>query len=530
MNTTTNTSTSTPMNITIFDTTLRDGEQSPGASMDLHEKLEVARMLATLGVDVIEAGFPVISPGDFDAVRQIAESVRGTSVCALARCKLQDVQAAWDAIKNAEKPRLHVFLATSEIHRKFKLRMTTQEILQHTEGYIRMAAKLCGERGDVEFSAEDASRTEPEFLCEVIETAIRAGARTVNIPDTVGYAVPTQYAGLIRYLMTNVPNIHDAIVSVHCHNDLGVAVANSLAAIEVGARQVECTLNGIGERAGNCALEELVMMLNVRRDYYNVATRICTEKLVPASTLLAGITGLEVPRNKAIVGRNAFAHEAGIHQDGVLKNPTTYEIMRPEQVGFQQTDLVLGKHSGRAALLRKAEKLGYELNEAQQNRLFEVFKTLADRKKEVYDADIHSLIQRSVLQEKAANHWELVRYSCESGSNIKPNVMLELRRGDTVSTTSEVREGDGPIDGIFNAICQMCKCEMTCRDYRVHSVTVGHDAQGEVNVTVEHNGSEFRGRGVSTDCVEASILAFLDAVNRILAGTPTSSAHVLPRS
>ena len=498
--------------ITIFDTTLRDGEQSPGASMNLHEKLEVAHMLAALGVDVIEAGFPVISPGDFEAVQKIAQSVRGTSVCALARCKIQDIQAAWEAIREAEKPRIHIFLATSEIHRKYKLRMTKADILQHTEGYIRMAAKLCG---DVEFSAEDASRTEPEFLRDVVETAIRAGARTINIPDTVGYAVPEQFAGRIRFLKENVPNIDQAVLSVHCHNDLGMATANTLAAIQAGARQIECTLNGLGERAGNCALEEITMALKTRGDVYGVATRILTEKLVPASSLVASVTGLEVPRNKAIVGRNAFAHEAGIHQDGVLKNPTTYEIMRPEQVGFVRTDLVLGKHSGRAALMRKAEELGYTLTDTQRDTLFEAFKRLADRKKEVYDADIRSLIQRAVLRKTDGSQWELLHYECESGTSAKPLVTLTLRRGEQEITASGKQEGDGPIDGIFNAICQMTGRDMACREYRVHSVTVGHDAQGEVNVRVEYGGTEYHGSSVSTDCIEASILAFLDAANRI---------------
>ncbi|MDO4570779.1 MAG: 2-isopropylmalate synthase [Planctomycetia bacterium] len=499
--------------IVIFDTTLRDGEQSPGASMNIQEKLKVAQMLSELGVDVIEAGFPVVSPGDFESVQKIARSVRGSAVCALARCKPNDINAAWEALKDAERPRIHVFLATSEIHRRFKLRMTQEDVLMHTEGYVRMAAALCG---DVEFSAEDASRTEPDFLCRVVEMAIKAGAKTINIPDTVGYAVPTQFADVIRTLRGNVPNIDRAVLSVHCHNDLGMALANTLAAVEAGAGQVECTINGIGERAGNCALEEIAMALNTRRDYYRAGTRIVTEKLVPASCLVAGVTGLEVPRNKAIVGRNAFAHESGIHQDGMLKNPTTYEIMRPETVGFVKTDLVLGKHSGRAALSAKVTQLGYTLTQEQTNALFEEFKTLTDRKKEVYDADIRSLIQHVLLSEERVG-WELVSYVCQSGTERKPLVSLRLRRGDFAVEANDVTEGDGPIDSLFVAICRLTGLNLQCREYRVHSVTIGHDAQGEVNVAVEFNNSEYRGRAVSTDCVEASILAFLDAVNRIAA-------------
>ncbi|MDO5113601.1 MAG: 2-isopropylmalate synthase [Planctomycetia bacterium] len=501
--------------IVIFDTTLRDGEQSPGASMNIQEKVEVAQMLSSLGVDVIEAGFPVVSPGDFESVQRIARTVKGTSVCALARCKPQDIQSAWEAIREAENPRIHVFLATSEIHRRFKLRMTQEEILMHTEGYVRMASQLCP---NVEFSAEDASRTEMDFLCKVVEMAIRAGAKTINIPDTVGYAVPNQFAEIIRELKRSVPNIEEAVLSVHCHNDLGLAMANTLAAIEAGAGQVECTINGIGERAGNCALEEIVMALNTRRDYYHAMTRIITERLVPASCLVAGITGLEVPRNKAIVGRNAFAHESGIHQDGMLKNPTTYEIMRPEHVGFVKTNLVLGKHSGRAALSSKVAALGYSLDENQMNTLFEAFKALTDRKKEIYDADIRSLIQQVLLTAETVR-WTLESYECRSGSHQKPFVSMKLRHGDSVLETSGDSSGDGPIDGIFIAIGHLTGHDLKCREYRVHSVSVGHDAQGEVNVAVDYQGVEYRGRGVSTDCVEASILAFLDAVNRIQEST-----------
>lgn len=500
--------------IVIFDTTLRDGEQSPGASMNIQEKLEVAQMLSSLGVDVIEAGFPVVSPGDFESVQKIANVVKGSSVCALARCKDRDIEAAWDAIKNAEKPRIHVFLATSPIHREFKLRMTKEQILENIDHYVRKAAALCP---DIEFSAEDASRTEIDFLCQAVETAIRAGARTVNIPDTVGYAIPVQFADYIRALKTNAPNIEDAIISVHCHNDLGLAMANSLAAVEAGAGQVECTINGLGERAGNCALEEITMALNTRRDYFKASTGIITRRLVPASCLVAGITGLEVPRNKAIVGRNAFAHESGIHQDGMLKNSQTYEIMRPEDVGFQKTDLVLGKHSGRAALNDKATTLGYSLTPDQLNKLFEEFKVLTDRKKEIYDADIRSLVQHVLLKEVTNVSWKLESYSSTSGTGKKPVTSIKLRRGDfVVETQSETTTGDGPIDGIFLAISQLTGLTLTCKEYRVHSVTMGHDAQGKVDVSICFRDQEYRGQGISTDCIEASIMAFLDAVNRIV--------------
>lgn len=500
--------------IVIFDTTLRDGEQSPGASMNIPEKLEVAQMLSSLGVDVIEAGFPVVSPGDFESVHKIAQVVKGSSVCALARCKDRDIEAAWDAIKNAENPRIHVFLATSPIHREYKLRMTKEQVLENTDHFVRKAAALTS---NIEFSAEDASRTEIDFLCQVIEVAINAGATTVNIPDTVGYAIPAQFAEYIRTLKTTVPNIEKAVISVHCHNDLGLAMANSLAAVEAGAGQVECTINGLGERAGNCSLEEITMALNTRRDAFHASTGIVTRRLVPASQLVSGITGLEVPRNKAIVGRNAFAHESGIHQDGMLKNCMTYEIMRPEDVGFQKTDLVLGKHSGRAALNDKVNQLGYTLTPEQLNKLFEEFKVLTDRKKEIYDADIQSLVQRVLVKETTKSSWKLESYSSASGTGKKPVTSIKLSHGDfVVETNSETTTGDGPIDGIFLAICQLTGLALTCKEYRVHSVTVGHDAQGKVDVTISFKDLEYRGQGLSTDSIEASILAFLDAVNRIV--------------
>ncbi len=495
--------------IRIFDTTLRDGEQSPGASMNLAEKLEIAQALADLGVDIIEAGFPIASPGDFEAVRETAANIRGSTICGLCRCNDADIDRAWEALKLAEKARIHVFLATSAIHREFKLKMDKEEVIRRAVAGVRRAGGYCP---DVEFSTEDAARTEPDFLCQVVEAAISAGATTVNIPDTVGYATPAHMASVIRNLINRVPNIDRAVVSMHCHNDLGLAVANSLAGIEAGAGQIECTINGIGERAGNCSLEEVVMALRVRNDYYHADTRINSRRLVPVSRLVSSITGLQVQRNKAVVGRNAFAHEAGIHQDGMLKEPTTYEIMRPETVGFTKTDLVLGKHSGRAALADRATALGYHLTPEQLQTVFERFKALADRKKEIYDGDIAALCE--MKGSDLPDSWQFVSYTLAIGSGSKPTVGLTLRHGDE-EVHEEMTCGDGPIDAIFLAIERITGIEVACRDFRVQAVTVGKDAQGEVNVEVEYDGQIYRGRSVSTDSVEASAKAFLNAINRI---------------
>lgn len=380
----------TKRKIKIFDTTLRDGEQSPGASMNREEKMQIAQALVDLGVDVIEAGFPIASPGDFESVQEIANTFSGPEICGLARSADQDIDRAWEALKGNSNPRIHVFLATSAIHREFKLKMTSDEIVDQAVASVKRAK---GYLDNVEFSPEDAARTEIDFLCRVVEAVIDAGATTVNIPDTVGYATPTQMGSVIQSLMNRVPNVDKATISVHCHDDLGLAVANSLAAVENGAGQIECTINGIGERAGNCALEEVVMAMRTRGDYYDCDTNVNSKMLVPVSNLLSDITGMHVQRNKAIVGRNAFAHEAGIHQDGMLKERTTYEIMRPEDVGFEKTDLVLGKHSGRAALADKAEKLGFSLNDGQLKTVFSEFKKLADKNKEVTDEDIERLVR-----------------------------------------------------------------------------------------------------------------------------------------
>jgi 2-isopropylmalate synthase len=501
-----------PRPIRIFDTTLRDGEQSPGASMNRTEKLEVAQALEKLGVDVIEAGFPIASPGDFESVRDIASVITEATVCGLARCNDGDIDQAAEAIKPARRGRIHVFLATSAIHREFKLRMTQEEIIARAVAGVTRARNLCD---DIEFSPEDAARTEIDFLCRVVEAAIAAGATTVNIPDTVGYATPAHMYRVFASLRDRVPNIDKAVMSAHCHDDLGLAVANSLAAVEAGAGQIECTINGLGERAGNCALEEVVMALRTRADHYGCSTRIDTKRLVPMSRLVANVTGIRVPRNKAIVGRNAFAHESGIHQDGMLKERSTYEIMRPEDVGLEKTDLVLGKHSGRAALADRARALGYELDADQLRAVFDQFKLLADRKKEIYDGDIAALCEQrfSTLPEQYS--YEGYTISCEAGST--PTVTLRvLHAGEQKSVT--ITAGDGPIDAIFLAIEKLTGVTTVCRDFRVQAVTVGKDAQGEVTVELEYDGQVQRGRGVSTDSLEAAAKAFLAAVNRLSLG------------
>ncbi|MBX3412220.1 MAG: 2-isopropylmalate synthase [Pirellulales bacterium] len=500
-----------PRSIRIFDTTLRDGEQSPGASMNIQEKLEIAQALVDLGVDIIEAGFPIASIGDFEAVQEIARTIRGSTICGLARCNEADIDRAWEALRDAERARIHVFLATSAIHREFKLKMDKEEILRRAVAGVERAVGYCD---DIEFSPEDASRTELSFLCEVVEAAIAAGATTINIPDTVGYATPAHMATIMRTLRERVTNIDRAVISVHCHNDLGLAVANSLAALEAGAGQVECTINGIGERAGNCSLEEVVMALRTRHDAYQCQTAIQTKRLVPTSRLVSKITGLQVQRNKAIVGRNAFAHEAGIHQDGMLKEPRTYEIMRPEDVGFAKTDLVLGKHSGRAALADRCATLGYHLSPEQLQTVFEQFKDLADRKKVIYDSDISALCDQQIRE--APESWSFVGYDLAAGAGKTPTVTLKLRHGEE-EKSQLVSDGDGPIDAVFLAIEQMTGISVVCKDFQVHSVSMGKDAQAEVTVEAEYQGQMFRGRGISTDSIEASAKAFLDAINRVLA-------------
>ena len=506
--------------VRIFDTTFRDGEQSPGASMNMAEKLEMARALAALGVDVIEAGFPIASVGDFESVRAIATEIAGSSVCGLARCNDRDIDRAWEAIQYAQSPRIHVFLATSAIHREHKLRMTRSQIVEKAVASVRRAKGYCP---DVEFSPEDAARTELDFLCEVVEAAIEAGATTVNIPDTVGYATPLQYATVIRTLVERVPNIGRAIISTHCHDDLGMAVANSLAGVEAGARQVECTINGIGERAGNAALEEVVMALKMRFDYYGLTTSIKTERLYPISRMLSTLTGLAVQRNKAIVGRNAFAHESGIHQDGMLKERSTYEIMRPEDVGVPRTDLVLGKHSGRHALRERVAEMGYNLSDEQLETLFHDFKALADKKKEVYDDDLIVLIEKYL--EDAPAHWQLISMHTTAGMGVLPTATIAIRRPDG-EVVQDAAIGDGPVDAIFKAVERVTGVRANLHEFVVRSVSQGKDAQGEVTLEleVESDDRSYRGRAASTDIIEASAQAYLNAVNAI--ATHKERGHV----
>ena len=504
--------------ITIFDTTLRDGEQSPGGSMNLQEKLEIAQALIDLGVNVIEAGFPIASPGDFDAVREIASHFRGAQICGLARSNDKDIDRAWEALKQSADPRIHVFLATSAIHREFKLKMTPDEIISRAVKSVQRAKGYCD---NIEFSPEDAARTEPDFLCRVVEAVIDAGATTVNIPETVGYATPLQMGKAIKNLVDRVPNIDRAVISVHCHNDLGLAVANSLAAIQNGAGQIECTINGIGERAGNCSLEEVVMAIRTRNDMYPFDTTINTRRLVPTSRLVSTITGLEVQRNKAIVGRNAFAHEAGIHQDGMLKERTTYEIMRPEDVGFANTDLVLGKHSGRAALADRAKQLGFNLTGEQLQSVFDEFKKLADRKKDIFDGDIAALIEQEILG-IPEEEWSLVTFEVDLNYQQPPHIVLTLQKGEHQETV-ELSEGSGPVDAAFLAVKKITGVEMNCKEFHVRSTSLGYDAPGEISLEAEHGGQIYRGRAVSTDSVEASIKAVLNAANRILMANRVTS-------
>jgi len=507
--------------ILIFDTTLRDGEQSPGFSMNLDEKLQIGHALERLGVDVIEAGFPAASPGDFEAVQALSRVIKRTTICGLARCVDSDIDRAAEALADAASPRLHVFLATSAIHREHKLKVAKGEIIKRTIAGVERARRHCA---DVEYSPEDASRTEPEFLAEVVKAAIDAGASTINIPDTVGYAVPHEFGSLFRYLVENVDGIGDVTLSAHCHNDLGLAVANSLVAIESGARQIECTINGIGERAGNCSLEELVMALHTRHAYYGLSCAVDTTRLCPTSRVLSSITGVEVQPNKAIVGANAFAHEAGIHQHGVLQHSATYEIMRPKDVGYSGERLVLGKHSGRHALRDKIQKLGYELDEEAIDRLFDEFKKLADRKKVVLDADLEALVVSSGIRPPGV--WSIEAMHTSAGTGTLPTASVRLRHEDgRLSESAAI--GDGPIDAAFQAMARAAGFELgrdlVLSDYHVRSVTLGEDAQGQVTLQCELRGRKFRGQGVSTDTVEASALAFCDVINQCC-NAPTGAA------
>jgi 2-isopropylmalate synthase len=508
--------------VRIFDTTLRDGEQSPGASLNRSEKLEIARQLELLNVDIIEAGFPITSHDDFDAVRAIADEIQHCTVAGLARCVEKDITRAAEAVKNAKSPRIHVFCATSEIHRKHKLKRAEEEIVKLSVDGVTLAKTFCD---DVEFSPEDASRTEPEFLAQVVEAVIDAGATTVNIPDTVGYATPNEFADLIRYLRSHVPNIDKTVISVHCHDDLGLAVANSLAAVRAGARQVECTVNGLGERAGNCSLEEIVMALKTRKDVYGCDTRINTKRVFPISRLVSTLTGILVQRNKAIVGDNAFAHEAGIHQHGMLAHRSTYEIMDPEEVGIPSSKLVLGKHSGRHALKDRLAQLGRNLADDALDEAFERFKTLADKKKEVFDADLDAIVEAVVADVDVPQTWELVKLQTSAGTDMIPTATVFLRNTRTGAEMQDAATGDGPIDAAFSCIMRMTGVDAALRDYDIRALTGGRDAQGEVHLALECDGRRFRGRGLSTDIIEASVHAFVHAVNRLVACKPAESGE-----
>jgi 2-isopropylmalate synthase len=492
----------------IFDTTLRDGEQAPGCSMTQPEKLRVAKALADLGVDVIEAGFPAASPGDWESVHSVAREVEGPIICGLARCTRDDIEKAARALRPAPKHRIHVFLATSAIHRQYKLNMAKEEIIRSAVEGVKIAREYCE---DVEFSPEDASRTELEFLAQVVEAVIDAGATTVNIPDTVGYTVPHEFAELFRYLRKNVSNIDRARLSVHCHDDLGMAVANSLMAVVAGARQIECTINGIGERAGNCSLEEVVMALRTRETFFNARTHIQSQKLYPASRLVSSITGMPIPRNKAIVGENAFAHESGIHQHGMLKHASTYEIMRPQDVGLSRSALVLGKHSGRHALRERIKELGFDIDEAEFARVFEEFKALADKKKELFDGDIEALVLKAEGQDQGP--WSLESLSTASGlQNATATVSLRHQDGRCIERSSS---GDGPVDAAFKAIEDITGINPSLQKFELRSLSEGEDAQGEAIVYVNFQDRSYRGSSATTDIVESATRAFLEVINRI---------------
>ena len=493
----------------IFDTTLRDGEQSPGCSMNLKEKLLVAAQLELLNVDSIEAGFAASSPGDFESVREIARRMQKTAVATLCRCLEKDIDAGWQAVREARRPCLHLFLATSPLHMQYKLKMTPEAVFEQAVTMVKYARNLCPV---VEFTCEDASRTEPEFMYYVIESVIRAGAQIVNLPDTVGYAVPEQYAAMIQGVLQHVPNAGDAMLSVHCHNDLGLAVANSLAAVQVGARQVECTINGIGERAGNAALEEVVMALRTRPDFFVAAAEVDTTRLYNASRSVIAATGSRVQANKAVVGENAFAHEAGIHQHGMMAHAGTYEIMTPESVGIPRNRMVLGKHSGRHAFESRLVELGFHVDAVRIQELFAEFKILADRKKTVTDVDIEALARGSAGQ--AEEFLKLDRFVVQSGNDIPATCTVSLSKNGKLAQHSAT--GDGPIDAAFKAIEGILGFALTLEAFTLSSVTGGEDAQGDASIKVRRGDRMYNGHGLSTDVIEASIKAYLSAVNALL--------------
>lgn len=494
----------------IFDTTLRDGEQTPGVNLNKSEKLEIAKQLEKLGVDVIEVGFPVTSKEDFEAAKLIAQNIKGAVIAALARAVKGDIDRAYEAVKYSGKPRIHTFIATSEIHMKHKLRMTEEEVFKRAVEMVAYAKGLCS---DIEFSPEDATRTDPRFLYRIIEGVIAAGATVINIPDTVGYSTPNEFGALIAGINKNVKNINKAVISVHCHNDLGLAVANSLSALENGAEQVECTINGLGERAGNAALEEIVMGLRTRRDCFKAVNNIITENIYQASMMVQRLTGVDVQHNKAIVGANAFAHESGIHQHGVLNFRETYEIMTPQSIGLKKNQLVLGKHSGHHAFIDKIKELGFEnLGEEAINEAFRRFKELTDKKKEIFDEDIEAIMSHEIL--KNDEGYELQYFTIASDS--KPSSTSRIVLSFMGKSFEGEASGDGPVDAVFNAIEKALEMDITLKGYSLKSLTGGRDAFGEALVKIEKSSRIYTGRAASTDVIEASARAYINAINKIL--------------
>jgi len=494
--------------VKIFDTTLRDGEQSPGASMNVAEKVQLAKQLARLGVDIIEAGFAIASPGDFEAIKTIGGEVEGPVICSLARAKEQDIKRAWEAVQDIPKRRIHTFHSTSDIHLKYQFRIDRDEALKRSVEMVRLAKSFVD---DVEFSPMDATRTDIGYLCDVVEAVIEAGALTVNIPDTVGYIIPSEFGTMIKELFDRVKNIERAVISVHCHNDLGLASSNSLAAVLSGAGQIECTINGIGERAGNCSMEEVVMAMRTRRDIFNADTNINTEEIMRSSRLVTKITGMSVQPNKAIVGANAFAHESGIHQDGLLKEKSTYEIIRPETIGLHKTKFVLGKHSGRHAFRTRLTELGYSLSDDEINSAFERFKKLADQKKDIYDEDLEALVSEEITT--VPEIFRLVDLHISSGMNENPTAVLKIQvDGDVIEKTEN---GDGPVDAIFRAITAITGTKSKLLKYEVKAITGGTDALGEVVCSLEEGDRSVSGHGADTDIIVASAKAYINAINKL---------------
>ena len=496
--------------IIIFDTTLRDGEQAPGASLTSDQKLEIAYQLESLGVDVIEAGFPIASSDDFKAVELIARNIKKTVICGLARCLKPDIEAVYKSLKKTKHPRLHIFLATSKIHLKYKFKKVEDEILEIAGKATKFARNLCG---DIEFSPEDATRTEREFLFRIIELAIAEGAKTINIADTVGYSYPQEIHSLITDIFDNVPNINKAVIAIHCHDDLGMAVANSLSAVLAGARQVHCTVNGIGERAGNASLEEIVMAIKTRKDAFkNIYTGINTKEIFKTSRLVSNLTGFVVPPNKAIIGRNAFAHESGIHQDAILKKRITYEIMNPKDVGIDKSRIVLGKHSGRHALLKRLESIGVRLSEKRINVIFKRFKELADKKKEIFDDDLIILVEEETRPKQKT--YELVSLKIITGTDIEPEALVKLKYKRKIVEAKST--GDGPVDACYKAVDKITGLKTKLLNYKLEAITRGKDAQGQVRVEIAAKNKTVSGRGSSTDVLESSVKAYLDALSKLI--------------